>query len=241
MVLSRAEILTIDATVIIGLLILLTFQSISSSFIENEASEFMKEWYGIGNELATIDAFLTDCNLLNEDRAAYEQLFIEQHIFISPDGSEKNFFTHLPTDVENEIKKKCTDLILEGLEKQKLLVELDRWGFNFNYLQQYDVTTELVYTYRDGYDYDPNLLTEESEYLHNLASGPLWVNLTNLAMIFPFIASAVIASINIVRDKETTTASRASVISMAVGFGMMFIGLIIIVYGFMTVYAPFTD
>jgi len=37
------DVLIVNATVIIGLLILLTFQSISSSFIEAETSDFNKK------------------------------------------------------------------------------------------------------------------------------------------------------------------------------------------------------
>ena len=38
------DVLIVNATIIIGLLILLTFQSISSSFIESEVSAFNKKW-----------------------------------------------------------------------------------------------------------------------------------------------------------------------------------------------------
>ena len=42
------DVLIVDATVIIGLLILLTFQSISSSFIETEISAMHEDWRDIG-------------------------------------------------------------------------------------------------------------------------------------------------------------------------------------------------
>jgi len=39
----------VDATVIIGLLILLTFNSVSSPFVETEQSEFFNQWYIVQN------------------------------------------------------------------------------------------------------------------------------------------------------------------------------------------------
>ena len=54
------DVLIVDATVIIGLLILLTFQSISSSFIQTESSDFMGEWYEVQNQLSATLGLLED-------------------------------------------------------------------------------------------------------------------------------------------------------------------------------------
>ena len=55
------DVLIVNATVIIGLLILLTFQSISSSFIETETSDFNKKWRDAGNAMHLTLTLLDDC------------------------------------------------------------------------------------------------------------------------------------------------------------------------------------
>ena len=66
------DVLIVDATVIIGLLILLTFQSISSSFIQNESSDFMNEFYGVQNQYAATLGLLEDWNCIG-DKTAWER------------------------------------------------------------------------------------------------------------------------------------------------------------------------
>ena len=60
------DVLIVDATVIIGLLILLTFQSISSSFIQNESSDFMNEWYDVQNQYTATLGLLEDWNCIGD-------------------------------------------------------------------------------------------------------------------------------------------------------------------------------
>ena len=71
------DVLIVNATVIIGLLILLTFQSISSSFIENEVYDFNKKWRDIMMVEAVNWELQLDCKLLNDDRDAYEDWFYQ--------------------------------------------------------------------------------------------------------------------------------------------------------------------
>jgi len=238
--LGRLEILTVNATVIIGLLVLLTFQSISSSFIENESSDFIIKWNAAQTELNAIDYFLsTDCKMLSDDRESYEKFFVEQHIFTYDDGSEFPLFDHLSKEMEKELKNYCNKLVIDGMEKNLQLEALDELGYGQFYLDQYDPEEEIVYTY-EYYDFDPELMTIESDYFYDIATGPLWVNLTNLVMLFPFLVSAMITSFNMVRKKgESERASMAAILSMAIGFGMMIVGLMIIVGGFVTIYKPF--
>ena len=116
------DVLIVDATVIIGLLILLTFQSISSSFIETEASDFMGEWHGANNQYLTTLGLLEDCKMLNNDKAAYETYVLK--------GDS------LSKEMEDEIKKNCSKWLIESLEHERYLMELDVWGYDFAYLQQ---------------------------------------------------------------------------------------------------------
>jgi len=204
----------VDATIIIGLLILLTFQSISSSFIENESSEFIKNWYNAQIELATIEELLFYC-----DTIVY-------------DYSE---------EINEDIAQNCVELEFKLIETSQHLLTLDMWGFDFYYLEQYD-EDDNTYSALNGDFYDPELVIGESDYLRNIVTGPLWINLTNLIMIFPFLVSAVIASFNTLRNtEESGYASKAAVISMGAGFATVIVGLAIIVIGFFTVYAPFID
>ena len=101
------DVLTVNATIIIGLLILLTFQSISSSFIETEASEFNKKWRDIMMAEDVNWELQRNCNLLNDDRAAYEDWFVDLHTEYDEDGSISfRVYDHLSKEMENEIQKR---------------------------------------------------------------------------------------------------------------------------------------
>jgi len=157
------------------------------------------------------------------------------------DGSVNQLFDHLPEETKVEIKNNCVKLTVEALELEQNFIELDDWGYRFSYLEQYDPENDIVRTVNE-YDFDPGLISSESDYFRNIATGPLWVNLTNLIMLFPFLVSAMITSFNMVRKKdESQRASTAAILSMTIGFGMMIIGLIIIVGGFVTIYEPFMN
>ena len=219
------DVLIIDATVIIGLLILLTFQSISSSFIQNESSDFMNEFYGVQNQYTATLGLLEDWNCVGEN--------IE------------NLYDHVSKEMEGEIKKNCSKWIVESLEQERYLMELDDWGYSFNYLHQIDEDGN-VYNITNS-DFQPGLYLEESDYLNSLVTGPFWVNQWNVIMMFPFVFSAAWASFNVLysrlkgQDEETNTASWISVGSMGFGFCVLFIGLIVILGGFYEVYTPFLD
>ena len=265
------DVLIVDATVIIGLLILLTFQSISSSFIENEASDFMREWNTAQNQYFATLGLLEDCKMLNDNKASYETYVLKGD--------------NLSKEMEDEIKKNCSGWFIESLEQESYLMELDRWGYGYNYLQQRD--DEFIYTagmqmdpfynimggapdyfdpeleYADSLgvqqkggwvfteirfaNYNPELPVEESEYLNYMVTGPLYVNYVNVFMILPFICSAGIASFMVLwsrwkgQDEETSTASKWSVGTMGFGFIVLFFGLMIILYAFIQVNQPFLD
>ena len=143
--------------------------------------------------------------------------------------------------MEKELKNHCNKLVIDGIEKSLQLAALDELGYGLFYLDQYDPEEDIVYA-NGYYDFDPELITIESDYFYNIATGPLWVNLTNLIMLFPFLVSAMITSFNMVRKKgESERASTAAILSMAIGFGVMIVGLIIIVYGITVIYEPFLD
>ena len=223
------DVLIVDATVIIGLLILLTFQSISSSFIETEASDFMREWHGANNQYLTTLGLLEDCKMLNNDKAAYETYVLK--------GDS------LSKEMEDEIKKNCSELTLRSIEDVTRFMEIEAHGFYLGYLHQID-SDGNIYTSEDAdFIYDPtgqSMTSEESDYFNDIVSGAFYVNVINVVMILPFTASAIIASFNAFRkNEETNKASRAAVFAMGAGFCVMIIGFSLILYAFHQVYAPF--
>ena len=228
------DVLIVDATVIIGLLILLTFQSISSSFIQNESSDFMNEWYDVQNQYTATLGLLEDWNCIGDKiLQSLEQENIE------------NLYDHVSKEMESEIKKNCSKWLVESLELERYLMELDDWGYGFNYLHQIDEDGN-VYNITNS-DFQPGLYIEESDYFNSLVTGPFFVNQMNIIMIFPFVFSAAYASFNVLysrlkgQDEETNTASWISVGLMGFGFCVLFIGLIVILGGFYEVYTPFLN
>ncbi len=225
------DVLIIDATVIVGLLILLSFQSISSSFIETESSDFMRDWYTVERQYSSTLELLEDCKMLNDDRAAYETYVLK--------GDS------LSKEMEDEIKKNCSKWLIESLEHERYLMELDVWGYDFAYLQQVDEDGN-VYNIKDT-SFNPELAAVESDYFRGIVTGPLWVNITNIVMVMPFVFSAAVASFNVLRarlkeqDEETSSAGKWSVGLMGFGFIILLIGLVVIIYGFWEVYSPFIE
>lgn len=243
---SKINILSVNATVIIGLIILFTFQSITSSFIETASSDFILDWQTIKHELSTQDRFLEECKTLREDRDAYEEIFLEAHYFYFSDGSEGYLFDNLDENMEKEIKKYCEDLVIRGMSKLIELYAIEDMGYHLHYLSLYldmDDGSRIEYSHLNGDDYyaiyDDYVYLDLSSYFFNIATGPLWVNITNMVMIFPFTISAIIASFNLIRPHESEITSKAAVLAMAIGFGMMLIGLVTIVGAILTVYEPF--
>ena len=239
------DVLIVNATVIIGLLILLTFQSISSSFIETETSGFNKKWRDALNEVNLILTLLDDCKWLNDDRAAYEDWFLETHTLYSEDGSEYKLYDHLSKEMEDKIQKNCAELTIQSLQEQNHLMLVEEEGFGLGYLYQMD-SDGNIYTIEDAdfvYDWTKQSMTsEESDYFRGIVTGPFYVNVINVVMILPFTASAIIASFNAFRkNEETNKASRAAVFAMGAGFCVMIVGFLAILFAFHQVYAPFLE
>ena len=237
------DVLIVNATVIIGLLILLTFQSISSSFIETETSDFNKKWRDAVNKVNLTLTLLDDCKWLSDDRAAYEDWFLEIHTLYYEDGSEYKLYDHLSKEMEDEIQKNCAELTIQSLQEHNHLMLVEEEGFNLEYLTQMD-SDGNIYTSEDAdFDYDwtmQSMTYEESDYFRGIVTGPFYVNVINVVMILPFTASAIIASFNAFRkNEETNKASRAAVFSMGAGFCAMIIGFLIILVAFHQVYTPF--
>ena len=233
------DVLLVNATVIIGLLILLTFQSISSSFIESEVSAYNKKWRDAQDTMGVTDGFLTECKLLVDDRKEFEKIFLKYHSFENEDGTITRIVDSFTIDMESEMKKKCTEYTIKSIEDYWNLIEIEKTGFYTNYLSQYDEDGNEL-TALDGFEYDETLLAHESSYFKKIVSGPLYVNVANVLMIIPFTVSAVIASFNAFsKNEEINKASRISVVSMGVGFVIMIGGFLSILYAIHEVYVPF--
>ena len=235
------DVLIVNATVIIGLLILLTFQSISSSFIETEVSAFNKKWRDAMDTMFVTDGFLLECKWLMDDRSEYEKDFIDYHSFENEDGTITRVIDSFTVEMETEMKEKCTEYAVKSIEDYWNLVEIEESGFNMNYLSQYDEDGNELTAF-EGYYYDETLFhtTSESSYFTKIVTGPLYVNVANVLMIIPFTVSAIIASFNAFRrNEEVNKASRISVISMGIGFVAMLGGFVSIIFAIREVYEPF--
>ena len=233
------DVLIVNATIIIGLLILLTFQSISSSFIESEVSAYNKKWRDAIDTMGVTDGFLIECKLLVDDRKEFEKIFLEYHSFENEDGTITRIVDSFTIDMESEMKQKCTEYAIKSLEDYWNLIEIEKTGFYTNYLSMYDEDGN-EFTSMDDFEYDETLLVDESSYFKKIVSGPLYVNVANVLMIIPFTVSAVIASFNAFsKNEEINKASRISVILMGVGFTIMIGGFIAILFAIYEVYIPF--
>ena len=128
------DVLIVNATVIIGLLILLTFQSISSSFIETETSDFNKKWRDIMMLEDVNWELQRNCKLLNDDRVAYEDWFVNLHTQYNEDGSISfRAYENISTEMENEIKSGLSGIVKEihvkegqALDQGILMMEVER-------------------------------------------------------------------------------------------------------------------
>jgi len=189
----------IDATVIIGLLILLTFNSVSSPFVETEQSEFFNEWYMVQNELEKIDRTLIRCEaILNPQSIDTSRPggIVQQGVDPRPSaaGIDNLLEPELTAEeISNEnfqkqLGEKCNALRVEKIEQNQKLLVLNDWGVDFSYLE---TDGEQVF---------------ESEYSKELASGPFWVNMINLGMIFPFLVSGIVDSIISLKKNEARKA-----------------------------------
>ena len=147
------DVLIVNATVIIGLLILLTFQSISSSFIESEVSAFNEKWRNAMNTMFVTDDFLLECKSLMDDRNEYERNFLDYHSFKNENGTTTRVIDSFTVEMETEMKEKCTEYAIKSIEDYWNLIEIEENGFDMNYLVQFDEDGNEL-SYLDGHNYD---------------------------------------------------------------------------------------
>jgi len=232
----------IDTTVIIGLLILLTFSSVSSPFVSTEQSEFFGEWYDVRNELDRIDNMLLECKALNEKPSLVvekiQEILVKQNrendtrkgdgVFQQGSASSGSVIDF--NEVHAKLTDKCAELIIDKFEVEEKLEVLNKWGQNFAYLEN---KTKTYYV--------------ESQYSKNLASGPFTVNMVNLGMIFPFLISVILDTVINNRKKpepkkeDKDLASKAGVAFMVAGFAAVIIGLTVIAVEFYKASEPFLN
>jgi len=233
MALTNSDIMMIDSTIIIGLLILLTFSSVSSTFVQTETSSFFSEWYGLQNDLEKINLFLLECTSLRSNDPYYVETFesdlINEFIYypregLGTRGDEEYLVNELTDSLKQKFMERCDQLVVEAFEKKKQLEVLDAWGLEFNYLKEGD--TRIV----------------ESDRMQEMASGPFWVIMINLVMVFPFVASAILDTIlSRKRANEDNSATNPGLYLMIAGLVVVAIGLSLIGLAFYNSAAPFLD
>ena len=235
----------IDATIIIGLLVLLTLNSISTPFVEEEQSAFFANWYETQQDLRKMDKILLDCNsfLLDSSGDKLWNSFKNSSKLYGTDDTDEDYGTRggpiqQGSNVQREyeervieewfssydenITNRCHELPSEKLELTKKLEVLNNWGIEFNYLEIDSDTSQIV----------------ESKYHQDLASGPFITIMTNIGMIIPFLISAI-AEATVGSRKKDEMASKVGLVLMIGGFVAMVIGMGIIGFSFYEASAPF--
>jgi hypothetical protein len=245
---TNSDIIITDATIIIGLLVLLTFSSVSSPFVESETSVFFEKWYDLKNNIKTNNELLIQCtdlkraekNLNNNvnDTALYDKFtdklmtkFTKSNQFQSNErGIIKGVGDDPVTSVDDKVKEKmidrCSELIVNGNELITKLDVLNEWGHSFKYLKMNDKNEYF-----------------ESDSFKERASGPFTINMINLAMMFPFLISAIFVSVFSSRhrnDGEPGT-SKGGLVFMTAGMVMLLVGLTIIGGYFYNAASPFLN
>lgn len=235
-----------DATIIIGLLVLLTFSSVSSPFGQEEQSAFFASWYDQKQKLNIVDQKLFDCKLLflefvDDKTVLIEDSFTNNSLWnvkekptnkmdTRPDDKTKSLdpdeiivFNEWVSEYKVDIYSACDKLPSERYALVKNVEVLTDWGVEFHYLR---INSE------------GNAV--ESKYHLDLASGPFLANIVNLGMIFPFLFSAIAEVIvHSKRNKDDDQATKIGQTLMTIGFVSMVIGLSIIAYSFYEASMPY--
>jgi len=225
-----------DATIIIGLLVLLTLNTLSSPFVQGEQSAFFDKWYEVTQDLRKTDKMLLDCNQLLLDRNKLWESFETSSKLDGIDDTDEEYATRgdfedeIVTewflDYEEDITIRCHELPSEKFEMTKQLEVLTNWGIEFSYLAIDSETSGIV----------------ESKYHKDLSSGPFLTIMTNIGMIFPFVISVIADTlIKSRKDENDSNASKLGVDLMLLGFVFMIVGMGIIGFSFYEAAAPFLD
>ena len=227
MKISSGDLLITDATIIVGLLVLLTFSSVASPFGQEERSAFFADWYELQRTINAGDRALFECNvLLTNDAKMVESYDSAWSVGMNEIGEE--YDTRGPiedprlTEYRKGIAWNCDTLAVDKFKLDKQLEELTSWGLEFNYLEENE-ESKIV----------------ESKYHKDLASGPYSVNMINLVMIIPFLLSAIVDTIISSRNEKNESASNIGLGLMILGFVTMIVGLGLIGISFYEAAAPF--
>lgn len=118
--LSHSDVIQIDATVIIGLVILMSFQSFASPFIATEMNVFFERLSDLEVEYEKNRKLLLIC----EDPEVASTMVSEK--------------------VKSKFQDMCTDLMMEDLKLIEEYNALLKWGKNFGYLEESGPETPFV-------------------------------------------------------------------------------------------------
>ena len=221
-----------NATIIIGLLVLLTFSSVASPFGQEERSAFFADWYNLQIEINSGDRILSECNILiHNDTKRLDSLTAALNVGtpekISSRG-DNEASTSYPADMkkwyDNEVGEECAYLAFNKLKLTETLGEMNDWGITYKYLEV-NATNPLQIV--------------ESQYHKDIASGPYSVNMINLAMIIPFLFSAIFDTMISSRKEKTEVASNIGIGLMVAGFVIVVVGIILIGISFYQAASPF--
>jgi len=223
-----------NATIIIGLLVLLTFSSVASPFGQEERSAFFAEWYDLQIEINSGDRVLSECSVLIHDVQKRKDALTFALNVTEPEKIQSRANNEVSASFlaghtiqefyDDKVGVECAALAFNKLKLTETLREMNDWGVTYKYLEV-NATNHLQFV--------------ESQYHKDLASGPYSVNMINLAMIIPFLFSAIIDTIISSRKEKTEVASNVGIGLMVAGFVIVVVGLTLIGFSFYQAASPF--
>jgi hypothetical protein len=183
-------------------------------------------------EINSGDRVLSECNVLiyddiKREKSLEDALNVDAPEKISSRGDNEvseSFPADMKTWYDNEVGVQCASLAFNKLKLTETLREMNDWGITYKYLEL-NATNPLQFV--------------ESQYHKDLASGPYSVNMINLAMIIPFLFSAIIDTIISSRKEKTEVASNVGIGLMVAGFVIVVVGLTLIGFSFYQAASPF--
>ena len=226
MALTSYDVLETSGVIIIGLTLLLTLQSVSSSFLENEMNNFFESVNSAVVAQEENYRFLSDCDWYAYDASSY----VENITKIKIDYPGYDFKTNKRTIIpikpfdnfgnvgpgnetifdkfHEKFQEKCAEAAAQYIEINSTITALEIWGAKKGYLTE---------------DF------KKGSYFKEVASGPLTVVVVNLVMIMPFAMAGIVEIISSkMKNMKNEEATELGVYFLLGGFIMLVIGFVMI-------------
>lgn len=221
--LTSYEIIQIDATVLIGLLILLTFQTFTDVLLEAELEDTLQQLNIIDVEYKEL------VHLLNICKEHVDNFTIPDYIDApsSYAGVDLTYTEEIIEHLPPTFYKKCDGWMERFAENEIAFINLGIWAserFTLEYVEYGFINEEFIPLPYDSV-YGAIAQYNQQRFLFVIA-----LNIINLAMVIPFAMSAIIEARNTFWKKDNeNVASKRGYRFMVAGFIMIVVGLIAII------------